>query len=281
MADEGGPAGAAGASTATVVAEPSAPPAGTDAPSGATATQSEQQSPADIWAQVANLDPDELVKKHPRLAGRLGTMSQKQAERLAAQQVEAYRQQEAARFAAEQLQRDAQERIRLAREDPDKLAERVLAEEARSAEASREHDTWRRYEDETRTRLQAQIDAVREQPIFKEVAEHGTEVQQKALDYRQYRDFTAYVTGVAEAVADYRAAKKADELAKARLEALQADSKTQQFRREGANGADLGLGGGPPGVRDFTPEEVANFTPDEWRKYKAHVLAQAEAGRYG
>lgn len=268
MADESGPAGAAGPETATAPAASPADAAGSDP---ATATP-------DIWDQIASLDPDELVKKHPRLAGRLGTMSQKQADRLAEERIAAYRQQEAQRVAAEMLQREQQERIRLAREDPDKLAERVLAEEAQNSQASERAQLWQRYETETKARLQQQIDAIYEDPEVRELWDNGDEALRKRLDFRSYPDFTKFTIGLAKVLREVGASKQADELAKARLEALQADSKTQQFRRDGAAGADLGLGGGPPGGRVFTREELDAMSVTEYRKHKTAIDAQVAAG---
>ncbi len=271
MADESGPAGVAGPETVTAPAASPADSAGSDQ---ATTTASQP----DIWEQVNSLDPDELVKRHPRLAGRLGTMSQKQAQRLADEQVNAYRQQEAQRIAAEQFQRDQQERIRLAREDPDRLAQQVLAEAAEHSQASERAQVWQQYEQATRAKLQSQIDAIYEEPEVKELWESGDDALRKRLDYRSYPDFTKFSVGVAKALAEAYASKKGEELARVRLEALQADSKTQQFRRDGAAVTDLGLGGGPPAGHVFTREEIARMDTATYRKYKSAIYEQESAG---
>lgn len=274
MADENGSAGAAGAPSATVEAAAAAPPAGLGAPNGAT----DSPSQPDIWEQVSGLDPDELVKRHPRLAGRLGTMSQKQAQTLAAQQVAEYRQQEAQRIAAEMFQREQAERIRLAREDPDRLAQQVLAEAAQSSQANERAQQWQEYVQATQARLQEQIDAIYQEPEVKELWESGDDAMRRRLDYRSYPDFTKFSLGIAKALVDSASGKRAEELAKARLEALQADSKTQQFRRDGAAGADLGLGGGPPAGHVFTREEITRMDTATYRKYKAAISEQEAAG---
>lgn len=281
MADENGSAGAAGAPSATVEAAAAgrrdpltAPPAGLGAPHGAT----DSPSQPDIWEQVSGLDPDELVKRHPRLAGRLGTMSQKQAQTLAAQQVAEYRQQEAQRIAAEMFQREQAERIRLAREDPDRLAQQVLAEAAQSSQANERAQQWQEYVQATQARLQEQIDAIYQEPEVKELWESGDDAMRRRLDYRSYPDFTKFSLGIAKALVDSASGKRAEELAKARLEALQADSKTQQFRRDGAAGADLGLGGGPPAGHVFTREEITRMDTATYRKYKAAISEQEAAG---
>lgn len=270
MADESGAAGQG-------AAPPAADIAALVAPSGE-ATQATAPGSDDIWERVTALDPDELVKKHPRLAGRLGTMSQKQAEKLAEQHVAQYRQQEAQRLAAEAVQREQQERIRLAREDPDRLAEQVLAEAAQHSQASERAQLWQQYEAETRNRLQAQINAIYDKPGVKALWESGDDALRKRLDYRTYKDFTDFVEGVADAIADHRAGTKADSLAKARLEALQADRQTEQFRRDGARAADLGLGGGPPAGHVFTREEIARMDTPTYRKYKSAIYEQEAAG---
>lgn len=275
MADETGQAGAAGAPTATVETANAAPPAGTGAPDGA--TDSASQTP-DIFAQLATLDADEIIAKHPKLAGRLGTLAQKQAQDVARREIEAFKQAEQQRIAAEAYQREQDERIRLAREDPDRLAEQILAEAAEAGRNVERSQLWSEYENQTRARLQQQIDSVYQQPGVKEIWESGDETVRQKLDYRRYKDFTSFVVGVADVIADDRANKKGESIAKARLEALQADSQTQQFRRDGAQVTDLGLGGGPPAGHVFTREEIAGMDTATYRKFKAAIYEQEANG---
>ena len=273
MPDENGAAGQGGPSSATGSAA-AAPPAGQGGSDQATSSTDGDG----IWAQVLTLDADELVKRHPKLAGRIGTLSQKQAQALAAQQMNDYRQSEATRLAAEQQQRTRNERVRLAREDPDQLAQQVLTEEAQSERDQVEAQLWGRFEQHTKGQLQAQIDGIYQDPEIQDILANGDVETIRRLDYRQYPDFTKFSLGVARVLRDAHAGKLANDLAKGRTEAMMADQQSQRLRRDGANGADLGLSSGLAAGHIFTREELASMPMSEYKKHKAVIEKQAEEG---
>ncbi len=271
---EDGAAGAAAGAAATGETANAAPPAGANAETSATTSSADDA----FWERLSAADPDELVKRHPRLAGRIGTLSQKQAERLTAQQMEQYRTEQAKLAAADLYRREQEERVRLAREDPDQLAERVLAEVAEQGRESERAQHWAQYQQVTNQRLQAQIDAIYESPEIKALWESGSDEIRKQLDYRNYPDFTQFSIGVAKAYAADQVGKRGEEVAKARLEAIQADTKTAQFRRDGAAAADLNLTGGPNPGHVYTREEIARMDTATYRKHKAAIYQQEADG---
>lgn len=89
--------------------------------------QSQQPTEPDIWGRVSELDADELIRKHPKLAGKLGDLANKQARQLAAAEKERWEQDQQKRLA----EREAEELDQLAESDPYALAERVLEKRAK------------------------------------------------------------------------------------------------------------------------------------------------------
>ncbi len=108
------------------------PPAASD---DAAAPATETPHPDDIWTQIAAADPDEIMRRHPKLQGKFGRAVQTQAEkRLADERARleaALTEQITARLAAEQ----EQARLRELRDsDPYAYVEAQKAQEAQAAE---------------------------------------------------------------------------------------------------------------------------------------------------
>jgi len=126
--------------TPSVAAEPSLPESApevsapsSDAPSDGSAPVEETPDP---YAKVVELDPDELIRRHPKLQGKLGQLAQSQAQRLA--------QQEAQRLAAQQRDQEEIREIQQRRQrlddlldQGDTLAAQDVREEIKKLEAAR------------------------------------------------------------------------------------------------------------------------------------------------
>ena len=241
--------------------------AGADAAQAAT-------NETDIWARLAEADPDEVLRRLPRLQGKVGALAQSQAQK----QLDAFKaeQAQAARVVAEQA--DRAERQRLARENPDALAERVLVEEATRTAAEQDQSRWQAQQEALASHLQEQLNGVYAIPVVKELWEKGDDAAKAKLDWRKYPTFAAFVESVAEAVAESKADARAEVLAKARVEAMTRDGRVQRMAGEAqANGADLGLGG-IPGGRLYSAADLASMPLEEYRKNRASIEAQAAQG---
>lgn len=255
------------------------PPANATASGTATETPAEGTSADDDrWAWLDGVDPDELIRKLPKLQGKVGARAQQQAEKIATERIDKLQADQRAtqQQAAETAERE--ERQRLARENPDALAEKILADEAAREERALEQQRFVEQQNQMAQHIETELNAVYSRPAVKALMDSGDEATRNRLNWRNYRTFAEFVEGVGEALTDHRANAKAEELAKARLEAMQRDGQAGRFRTEGAGGADLGLSGGVPGGRLFTREEIADMPLDEYRKHKGAIAQQAAAG---
>lgn len=156
---------AAGAPAAAAAAVPPSTPAATSIPEVAPAAPSAPEPPAapaapaaadDPYAHVGDLDADELLKRHPRLARRLGALADKEArQRNAADRtrLEGEAQQAAARQKEALYQRaqagDAQAELELLdltkRELGSAYGQRAVAEQLKQAEDAARSRIWQQH----------------------------------------------------------------------------------------------------------------------------------------
>ncbi len=148
-------------------APPTPEPVGTapaaEAPTEPVAPAGAPTQPEDIWQKLADLDPDELLRRHPRLAGKVGEI----ADRL-------YRR----RLMEEERRRQEEEKRRLREEDPFKYVEMEKQQEE---------------EQQRLARLVAEIDT---NVLYRLFAE-APEPVQKALAGKSYAHLSPYEARVA------------------------------------------------------------------------------------
>jgi hypothetical protein len=235
----------------------------------------EGQPVADPYASVADLDVDELIRRHPKLQGKIGALSQKQAlaeiQRLTRQR---QMEQEA------QMERARREELRqLARNDPDRLAEVVQRDLRKEDVQARERELWMRFQRETGGQLESQFNEFYQRPIVKEVWAKTDDATRAKLDWRNYDSVGEW----AEAAADVLAEHKADSKARKRVEAATKSGRVEAMAGEASEGVDLGLGGMVEGGRRFRRSEIDPKSPnymgrDLWRRNAKAIEYQIDHG---
>lgn len=244
-----------------------------------TASPSPQAPPPDPYAAIADLDPDELLRRHPRLQGKLGALAQQQAQRQVAQ-LQAQQQAAAQAAAAE-----AEERMRLqnwshlAEQDPGQLSQEI-GNYQRQQEIQRQQSAQI---DQARAQmaqeLTNQFNAVYSQPEIQQViAETKDPAILEQLDWRRYPNVASYITATARVVGQHYAAREGDRLANERLEALRRSQSAQRFAGEAANGVGQTVAGAPVGGHIFSEDELKAMSVEDWRKHKAEVERQRQNG---
>jgi hypothetical protein len=250
-------------------------------PSEVTADTSADAAAEDIWAKVLELDPEELIRKNPKLQGKLGALAQLLGQRYAQETSQRYEQQIAEGRERERIANERAERKRLAENDPDALAARVLADEARTEFQEQQRQLLERQRSEMSRSLATRLDAFTQKPIFAEAWEAATPDERKKLDWTNYREIDDFFADAAEVISEHRASKKADALSAKRLEAARKESAIEGVKAEAANGrADLNLDGMSTGEHIFSESEIrANIGNAAWRKANlSKINQQAAAG---
>lgn len=235
----------------------------------------------DIWARVAELDPEELIRKNPRLQGKVGALAQQQAQRAKAEAEAAYN----ARMEAARIAEERATMRKLATEDPDALALRVQADIARTEYQEQQNRLLEAQQAEMSRSLAERLDRFQSKPIFLEAWNEVTPAEREKLKWTNYREIDEFFEAAADVIAEHRSAKKAEAKAEAlaakRLEALQKERAVEGVKAEAAGGrADLNLDGLSSGDHIFSESEIrANIGNAAWRKANlAKVNAQAQAG---
>lgn len=235
----------------------------------------------DIWARVAELDPEELIRKNPRLQGKVGALAQQQAQRARAEADAAYN----ARMEAARIAEERATMRKLATEDPDALALRVQADIARTEYQEQQNRLLEAQQAEMSRSLAERLDRFQSKPIFLEAWNEVTPAEREKLKWTNYREIDEFFEAAADVIAEHRSAKKAEAKAEAlaakRLEALQKERAVEGVKAEAAGGrADLNLDGLSSGDHIFSESEIrANIGNAAWRKANlAKVNAQAQAG---
>lgn len=259
-------------------AEPAAPPVESTAEVAAAAAE-------DIWARIADLDPEELIRKHARLQGKVGALAQQQAQRARQEAERQYQEQIAAQREAARIAEERATKRRLATEDPDALAARIQAELAQQEYQEQQQRLLEAQRGEMSRALAERLDKFQSKPIFLEAWNEADAETRQRLSWTNYREIDDFFEAAAEVISEHRANKKAvakaEELASKRLEALQKERAVEGVKAEAADGrADLGLDGVSTGEHIFSESEIrANIGNPAWRKANlSKVNAQAQAG---
>jgi hypothetical protein len=182
---------------------------------------------------------------------------------------------------AERIANERAERRRLAENDPDALAARVLAEEARAEFQEQQRQLLERQRGEMSRALADRLDRFQTRPIFMEAWESATPEERKKLDWTNYREIDDFFADAAEVISEYRASKKAEALAQKKLEAARKEGAIENVKAEAAGGrADLNLDGMSTGEHIFSESEIrANIGNAAWRKANmSKINQQAAAG---
>lgn len=276
-------------STATTLTEGTAPPATAQeggASSEATPTGSDSAAAAseenDIWAKLAELDPEEIIRRNPRLQGKVGSLAQQQAQREAQRLRSEWEQQRTAEAnrRAEQAKR---ERLRqLAEADPDRLATEVVADLARTEQEERERERLAQTQNQLHAQLAQELNSFYQRPIVQEIWKQADAETQQKLNWTNYDDIPSFLEAAADIVSEFKAEKKvstkAEELAKKRFEALVKESKIESVKADAEQTTDLNLDSRFNGQKIFTREEIKAMPLEEYRKNKSAIRAQVAAG---
>jgi len=235
----------------------------------------------DIWARVAELDPEELIRKNPRLQGKVGALAQQQAQRARQEADAAYN----ARIEAARVAEERATMRRLADTDPDALAVRIQADLARTEYQEQQTRLLEAQQAEMSRSLAERLDKFYSKPIFVEAWNEASPADREKLKWANYREIDEFFEAAAEVIAEHRSNKKAESKAEAlatkRLEALQKASAVDGVKAEAAGGrADLNLDGLSGGDHIFSESEIrANIGNSAWRKANlSKINAQAAAG---
>jgi hypothetical protein len=257
--------------TGSVATQEAAPTAAESAP--------EANTEDEIWARLSELDPDEVIRRNPKLQGKVGSLAQQQAQRALAQRD----QERMAEMAQQARQRERAELRRLAEENPDALAARVVADTARAEMAERDRSLAAQAVDREHQKLAGELNALYQKPIIREIWEQADEATRSKLNWTNYDSIPDFMDAASDVISDYRAEKKAgakaEELAKKRFEAYQKDQKVEAVKSDAATTAsDLNLDGLSSGTRIFTRAEIKAMSLDEYNQHQSAILAQSRAG---
>lgn len=266
---------AAAMADATVQAETPA------APVEATAEDTAAAAEAAFWARLEGLDPDEVIRKAPRIQGKVGALAQQQGQKAEREAEARYQQALADAREAARIANERETRVGLAKSDPDALAAKVLADEAAAEYREQQDRLLEAQRGEMSRSLAAKLDAFHSKAIFREAWDAATPEQRSKLSWTNYREIDDFFEAAAEVISDHRAEKKADALAAKRLEALKKDAGIEGIKAEAAGGrADLNLDGMSTGEHIFSQSEIqANIGNAAWRKANiSKINQQAAAG---
>lgn len=257
--------------------------------SGDSAATPEIVAPKPSWKDIdfTQVDVKELISSVPALQGVLGNMSQAQAAKIARKMLQEEQARIQAEEQAEALKRGREEKRRLAREDPDKLAEIVQEEVTKE-----EYQDWQRgirqsMQQELHGYIQEQVQEVYADPDVQDVMKDADRETLEMLDWRNHPGLASWVKTVNKVVARKQAEKeaeaRAEKLYQARSKAAQKESIVEGAKNDATDGVDLGLAGGVPGGRLFTQADLADMLRrgdlSEYRKYKQIIAVQAREGR--
>jgi hypothetical protein len=233
------------------------------------------------WKDIdfSQVDPHELIKSVPALQGVIGNLTQKQAQQLARQMAQEESARQEAANAAARMKADREEKRRLAKEDPDALAARVLEEVSTQDYNEWQSELRRSMQSEFTGYIAGEVQAVYDDPDVQEIMQGADRETLAKLDWRSHNGLASWVKVVNGLVADHKAEKKAESLLKARSKASDKEQVVDGARADAGDGVDLGLAGSIPGGRLFTKADLATMTLAEYRKYKQIIAVQDREGR--
>ena len=224
------------------------------------------ESPApekDIWAQLDELDPDEVMRKSRKIAGKVGELADRQARARAQVLADEIRENE--RKAEDERKKKLEKRT-LLKSDPDAFL--AKAEEEFDQEDETEAEQAAR--EKTSKAVWTEVDAAFTSYFY----ELPPEVQQK-LGGRTYQGTPgqarlAFLKDVTEALAEVETSKRVqaetkkltDRIRAETLEALRKDDLTKQ---NGQDPVSSGNGGVPPAGALTSQEFQRNRGSREWR----------------
>lgn len=271
MADEG--------MTTAVAAPETTGDSAPSTPNESAAPPAAETAKPDPYAALAEVDIDELIRRDPRLQGKIGNLAQQQSAReiqriMRDRQAEEERQMEQARIA---------ELRQLARNDPDKLAQETLKDLRTKEQKAREMELWQQFQQQTSGQLEQQLNDFYNQPAVKEMWAKTDDATRARLDWRNYGTVGEWNAAASDILADFKADKLAEAKARKLVEAAQKSGRVEAMADEASEGVDLGLGGLAPGGRRFRLSEINPRSPnfigmDAYRKNQAAIEAQIDQG---
>lgn len=252
----------------------------TAAPTEATAESTTNTDDA-FWARLAEVDPDEVIRRSPKVQGKVGALAQQQTQKAVRDTDARYQTQIAEAREATRVAEERATRRRLAEQDPDALAAKILADTALEEYQENQTKLLQAQRGEMSRALADRLDKFQAKPIFMEAWTDATPEQKKRLDWTQYKEIDDFFEAAAEVISDHRSEKKADALATKRLEAMRKEGTIEGIKADAAaGGADLNLDGMSAGSHIFSEAEIkANIGNSAWRKANiAAINQQAAAG---
>lgn len=257
-------------------------------PAEGEAPAAEAPSAEDLfWAKFNETDPDELIKRNPRLQGKVGALAQKQAQQAEAAATARLR----AEHQAEQTRQEAAlrqaELLNLADTDPDRLAERFKEDAAKQRQSDIEEAQFDRWKSNVSNGLEAQYNEVYDDPEFREIFDASDDVTKASFDHHNHPNVKSWMRVLTNAYADHRVKsqveKRAEEIATKRIAAATKSDQIENMASEASQGIDLGVGGATPGGRIFRRSELAEMKRTsegraEWKKHREAIEYQADHG---
>lgn len=293
MADEASTQAASAAPAAVVEATPaqeSAAPAeqATEgAASAAETVQAQQPAEADIWARLAEVDPDELIQNHPRLQGKLGALAQKQAQKDLERFKSDWQQEQDRKQAAAEAKRKRDELTHLAQTDSEALAKRWMETATEDDYNDFLNAKYQEWERGALGKYNAEIMALYQDEEVREAFEAADDATKAKMWWENYQgqgSLAKLTKAITEVVADRRAEKRAEaraeELYRARAEAARRDGAAEAAARDAAEQGrpDLNLSSGVPGGRIFSNADVAAMSLADYLKNEDVIEEQRRLG---
>ncbi len=238
-----------------------------------------QPAPIDPYVLSADIDIDELLRRNPKLQGKVGQAVQRQT---AAEVQRLARERQVEQESLKERARRAELR-ELARNNPDQLAQETLKDLRTQEVKDREQELWKKFQKETGGQLEQQFNDFYLQPDVKAFWDSTDDATRRRLDWRNYDSVGQWNAVAADLLSDFKAEKLAETRAKARIEAAEKSSRVEAMAGEASEGVDLGLGGMVSGGRTFRLSEITPGHPnfmgrENWKKHASAIEYQVDHG---
>ena len=198
------------------------------------------------WDRFATADPDELVRRNPRLAGKVGELAQKQARSLAARQMQ-----------EETTRQTAEKERQLRDEDPTAYVDLLKAREGESAIAMS---------------IRGEMDGILYELHNSLPEEIAKELGGKRYDGSPIESRKAYLKEVIDRSVAVGVAKEKTKWHNEAKAAIKKEVLAELAGKEGT--PDVQPSTGNTGKKKFTKADLANMSPKEYQEHRETVMAQ-------
>ena len=233
-----------------------------------------QPSEEELLSLLSRFTPEQIIRAHPGVAGKVGAIGQKLANDLAAKQLE----EERRRRAELEDQAEEDELLRLAETDPEAHARANAERILRKRNQNKAVEVDKAASDRYGAMLQEEMDAIYKTPTLNALAQHLTDEQLASMYWKngKYRGFADWAEGMIQTVMEFAREETRKELGSARATPAPVESKApkQTARRSQSNddypanlGEDVEVSQGT-----YRPGDVDKMSPSSYFANRQQIL---------